>query len=113
MKDCNQPAPRFARHRLDFRSAHGFFVIDPDGEVAEGPFLSKALAERVCAKLQRDWEVRHRIGPRPCLCCGRTFHSEGIHNRMCGHCRGRSDHLGDIAFAGAQDGKKPRKAARV
>ena len=24
---------------------------------------------------------------RPCLCCGRPFPSEGIHNRLCGGCR--------------------------
>jgi len=24
---------------------------------------------------------------RPCMCCGRDFRSEGIHNRLCGSCR--------------------------
>lgn len=32
-----------------------------------------------------------RITRRACLCCGREFRSEGIHNRLCGYCR-RVDH---------------------
>lgn len=32
-----------------------------------------------------------RIARRPCMCCGREFTSEGIHNRLCGYCR-RVDH---------------------
>lgn len=31
-----------------------------------------------------------RPGPRPCLCCGKTFTSEGAHNRLCAHCRSKS-----------------------
>lgn len=27
----------------------------------------------------------HKV--RPCMCCGKTFPSEGPHNRMCGPCR--------------------------
>lgn len=25
--------------------------------------------------------------PRPCMCCGNTFRSEGKHNRLCANCR--------------------------
>ncbi len=27
---------------------------------------------------------------RACMCCGKTFLSEGAHNRLCGACRNRS-----------------------
>ena len=27
---------------------------------------------------------------RACMCCGKTFLSEGAHNRLCGGCRNRS-----------------------
>jgi hypothetical protein len=26
---------------------------------------------------------------RECMCCQRPFQSEGIHNRLCGYCRGK------------------------
>ena len=26
-----------------------------------------------------------------CLCCEHKFNSEGIHNKMCPHCRGKSE----------------------
>lgn len=32
-------------------------------------------------------EVRDRLTTRPCMCCGRTFQSEGPHNRLCQKCR--------------------------
>lgn len=25
--------------------------------------------------------------PKPCMCCGKPFASQGIHNRLCGFCR--------------------------
>lgn len=46
------------------------------------------------------------ITPRPCMCCRQTFESEGIHNRLCGNCRGKN--VGpDAAFHhGASGGRK-------
>ena len=41
--------------------------------------------------------VHKTLGPskkqcteRACMCCGKTFLSEGAHNRLCGGCRNRS-----------------------
>lgn len=35
-------------------------------------------------------EARANGQRRPCLCCGRTFRSEGPHHRMCINCRSKS-----------------------
>lgn len=29
------------------------------------------------------------ITQRPCMCCAKTFSSEGPHNRLCGNCRSK------------------------
>lgn len=36
--------------------------------------------------------------PRPCMCCGQKFGSEGKHNRLCGNCRRRENP--EYMFAG-------------
>lgn len=38
------------------------------------------------------WYHRHvapkpLLNPRPCMCCRKTFDSEGAHNRLCGSCK--------------------------
>lgn len=111
--DWNLPAPRYARFRIEYVPRRGYSVISPEGNAAEGPFTCRQTAEARCDALQVAADAKAKRGPRPCMCCGGTFHSEGIHNRMCPRCRGRQDHLGDVAFAGAQDGRKPRRAAKV
>jgi hypothetical protein len=37
-------------------------------------------------------ESRSRARKRPCLCCRRSFHSQGPHHRLCTRCRGGSLH---------------------
>ena len=54
------------------------------------------------AEYDRDYRKEGIIGKRglvegedytkrKCMCCGHTFKSEGIHNRMCGWCRTKTD----------------------
>ena len=45
------------------------------------------------------------------MCCGQTFVSEGIHNRLCGPCRQRSDG-GSLTIA-ANSTAKVRRAAKA
>lgn len=45
-------------------------------------------ADQHCAELQREADKVAKRGPRACMCCKAEFYSEGIHNRMCGRCRG-------------------------
>lgn len=48
---------------------------------------------------------------RPCMCCGATFESQHIGNRLCGICRHRTDG-GSMAIAANSTGKV-RRAARA
>lgn len=51
-----------------------------------------------------------KIGPRPCITCGVTFFSEGIHHRMCADCRRNSDVFNgtaSVAQRGAKQVAKP------
>lgn len=112
-RDWNLPAPRHARYRIEYLSRAGYVIHAPDGRHIGKPFRCRELAKERCDALQAEADRKAKRGPRACMSCGHTFFSEGIHNRLCGHCRGRRDPLGDVAFAGAEDGRKPRRAARV
>lgn len=54
-----------------------------------------------------DQAAIHR--PKPCMCCGKPFKSEGIHNRLCGFCRTRP--TTDWMTVGATSTGKVRRAA--
>ena len=32
-------------------------------------------------------KTKPTLTPRPCMCCRKTFDSEGSHNRLCGPCK--------------------------
>lgn len=95
MKDCNLPAPAFARFTVDHQARHGYVVRDPDGKIVSSPTPFRTRAEQLQIRLQREADAKAKRGPRPCLCCGAIFHSQGIHNRLCPNCRGRDDVLGE------------------
>lgn len=94
MKDCNLPAPAFARFTVDHQARHGYVVRDPDGKIVSSPTLFRARAEQLRSRLQHEADAKAKRGPRPCLCCGAIFYSQGIHNRLCPNCRSRDDVLG-------------------
>ena len=85
-------------------------VRDPAGQPVGAPTTKDLAADRA-ERLQAEADARARRGIRPCLCCGHSFVSEGIHNRLCGSCRGRNDTLAAYGYAGAGDGRKPRRSA--
>lgn len=112
-KDYKLPKPGLARYRAEFATgaARGrYVVVDPDGRRVGAPTTEDVAVARA-AQLNREADEKARRGPRACICCGKGFESEGIHNRMCGPCRGRNDALGAYGYAGAADGRKPRKSA--
>lgn len=112
-KAHNLPKPGFARYRAEYDPATSrFFVVDPEGCRVWGPG-AQALAEIKRDALQAVLDTAAKRGPRKCLCCGKGFASEGIHNRMCDPCRARGgrDALGVYGYAGAADGRKPRRSA--
>lgn len=110
-RDYNLPAPACARYRVEYVSGRGYFVADPEGRFVSGPWHGRDAAETRRHELQAVLDIAKRRGPRACLCCGRQFDSEGIHNRMCTPCRGRGDMLAAYGYAGAGDGRRPRKSS--
>lgn len=46
--------------------------------------------ESVSSRMRWIDGVGGQSSKRKCLCCGRTFPSEGPHNRLCGSCRRQS-----------------------
>jgi hypothetical protein len=89
-KDCNLPKPG-PKFRIEYRAGEhrGWYVLDPDGLPCAGPFNDRNKAGMSRDARQAEADARAKRGERPCLCCGRTFQSEGIHNRMCDLCRHR------------------------
>ena len=86
-------------------------------EVGGGRKLSPILRNMTEATEWRDARLRserqrRKAGPRPCMCCGHVFESEGIHNRLCGSCRHRRDALGESCAVRGQVGRKAGISAR-
>ena len=88
-----KPSHRYALKQI----LGGYVVTDPDGGHASRLIRFRPEADQLRAKLQRKADAKAKRGPRSCLCCGKSFDSDGIHNRLCGSCRSQSDALGDIA----------------
>jgi len=89
-------------------SAVKYVVTGPRGADAGGPFGSFKDAARWRDACQRDADRKSKRGPRPCMCCGAEFDSEGIHNRLCGRCRLRD---GGSMSVPAMSAAKVRRAA--
>ncbi|MDT8856462.1 hypothetical protein RNZ50_15820 [Paracoccaceae bacterium Fryx2] len=94
MSTENWSKPGLARHQVVWVPGSGFVVVDPDGQRVGAPSDTRPQAERLRDEAQRAADAKAKRGPRACLCCGRVFESEGIHNRMCGPCRNRD--TGDV-----------------
>ena len=66
---------------IRFFTANGKLVFDGDLD----------FPEPAPARPRRSPGPHHRpateVTLRPCMCCGRDFPSEGIHNRLCDRCR--------------------------
>jgi hypothetical protein len=54
-----------------------------EGVIRRSGILSKDGAEDFLETIEK----RARRRQRDCLCCGRAFVSEGVHNRLCARCR--------------------------
>lgn len=71
-------------------SGMSFVVINYEGAAISRGYTSHRDAELLAVQLNTQAEVEERFGPptrRACMCCGKAFDSEGIHNRMCDYCR--------------------------
>lgn len=65
----------------------GWVVINERGVIHSGPHTMRNAAEQARRDLQAAKNAKEKRGNRPCITCGKTFESEGIHNRMCSSCR--------------------------
>lgn len=81
------PEQRFHVERIGGR----FRVISPEGKFVGPPFESRRAAVEAAQAMQAEADRHAKRGPRPCMCCGRTFDSEGIHNRLCTPCRSQGE----------------------
>lgn len=68
-----------------------FRVVNPEGKLLNPPFACRNAAVDAAERWQAEADRRAKRGPRPCMCCGRTFDSEGIHNRLCAPCRSQGE----------------------
>lgn len=59
-----------------------YIVVDAEGRQCSGLGQRDAIV-----RMMERMERAAKLTPRPCLCCGATFASEGAHHRMCGPCR--------------------------
>lgn len=62
-------------------------VLDEDGNRVSGIFNSHVEAKDRLQHLQEEARRKSATRARPCMCCGKVFESEGIHNRLCNYCR--------------------------
>lgn len=74
------------------RSAWSYQVAGLPGQ--SPLFRSRAEAECYLAAELAKVPPARRPQTRKCMCCREEFFSEGIHNRLCQSCRGKSDALG-------------------
>lgn len=85
------------RNELDYHVEHdagagagaGWRVVDRMGQPVGDAWPSRRAA--TTAAVARNAAAARAKGKkeRPCVCCGQTFLSEGIHNRLCNSCRKR------------------------
>ena len=105
----NHSAPMQATFRVEYMAGRGFVVVDPNGKHVSSFYKQKNPALTTRDGAQKAWDAKHKRIDRPCLSCGNTFKSEGIHNRLCDRCRGRSDG-GSMSIAATSSGKVRRAA---
>lgn len=79
--------PKAGEFDIGYEQGHGWFVIMPDGSTDERSFANRNAALSAKGAAAAKAAKRAKVIARPCMRCDREFESEGIHHRMCGHCR--------------------------
>lgn len=90
--------PAHGKWRVVAKGADLFEVRQPDGEIF-GTYASLSQAAAIVGIRQKAADLAARKATRPCMCCGKPFESEGIHNRLCGYCRHQGGDLDPHAIA--------------
>lgn len=78
--------PVRAKWTLRPAKGEGWQLVDPDGRPST-TYYQKERALVALDAAQARTDARQRRMARPCMCCGITFQSDGIHNRLCARCR--------------------------
>lgn len=76
------------KYRVD-RHALGWAVFDETGAAVSAVCRGRDIALTQRDRLQCEADRRAQSRQRPCMCCGASFLSEGVQNRLCGGCRVR------------------------
>lgn len=97
--------PALAKWQVVTRAAGAYVVYQPDGQVYK-ICTYKSQAHAIVDQKQRAADLAAKRMVRPCMRCEKPFQSEGIHNRMCDHCRRQNDEL--IPFGIAPRSGRPR-----
>ena len=66
-----------------------FWAVFEGATQITGLFTQERQAQKAM-EAERAKGKPPEIKRRPCMCCGVTFDSQGIHHRMCGSCRTQS-----------------------
>lgn len=90
MGDANNNPKPSARPQVQYICGKGYAIVDARGIAISGFEHDKERLRARLAKITAEADAKAKRGPRPCLCCGSSFASEGIHNRLCNSCRHRS-----------------------
>lgn len=98
--------PGFARWRA-VQVGEGLFAVwRPDG-TRYGSYSTFAQAVGIAEDRQKADDARARKMERRCMCCREQFWSDGLHNRLCSPCRGRSAE-GSDSYSLAPRSGRPR-----
>lgn len=87
MSAIDTPKKRGGAFDIQHVTGVGYVVVDDLGARHGGPSPFKRQMARLRDQLQADADKAAKRGPRPCMRCATAFNSEGIHNRLCPHCR--------------------------
>ncbi|RUS64906.1 hypothetical protein EGN72_02625 [Pseudorhodobacter sp. E13] len=87
MSNINTPKKRGGLFDIRHVAGLGYVVVDDLGARRGGPSPFKRQMATLRDQLEAEADKAAKRGPRPCLRCANDFHSEGIHNRLCPHCR--------------------------
>ena len=71
-------------------SGQGYIILDPHGVRVGTVYRNLKDAALARDGRQRRHDRAAGMKERSCMCCQTRFPSEGIHNRLCNACRGKS-----------------------
>jgi hypothetical protein len=91
MSFVGQYKPRTPIFRVVRVPAKGYVVVDKDGAHVSSIHKNQDNALTCCDFMTAEFLRKFKRQDRACMCCGTTFPSVGIHNRMCDPCRRRPD----------------------